>query len=243
MPHKLNCYGRSDIGLKRANNEDTFRIDEHRGYCLVADGMGGAAAGELASQMFSETTRKIFENISARSSEESIECIQNIFRSANESIIHHIQNNPAHRGMGCTAELIVFSDNTFCLGHIGDSRTYRFRNGSGKQLTQDHTLIQERVDRGLLSREDARKHPLKNIIQRAVGINNLIALDMVRGLINPGDQFMLCSDGLTDMVEDAFIERTLFSDVTLEQKADTLIEMALSAGGKDNVTLVLVEII
>ena len=242
MPHEIKYFGRSDIGLKRPNNEDTFRIDASRGYCLVADGMGGAAAGEIASYMFSETTRKIFQNTRARSPEESIECIQNIFRSANENMIHHIRKNPAHRGMGCTAELIVFSDKNFFLGHIGDSRTYRFRNGSAKQLTLDHTLIQERIDRGMLSRADARKHPLRNIIQRAVGINGQIALDIVRGIIYPEDQFLLCSDGLTDMVEDTLIERTLFSDLTLEQKADTLIDMALSAGGNDNVTVVLVEI-
>ena len=145
-------------------------------------------------------------------------------------------------GKATTRQLIIFSDENFYLGHMGDSRTYRFRNGSSKQLTQDHTLIQERVDRGLLSREDARKHPLRNVILRAKGINKRIALDLVKGTIHPGDQFLLCSDGLTDMVEDSLIEKTLFSDMTLEQKTCRLVDIALSAGGKDNVTVVLVEI-
>jgi protein phosphatase len=243
MPYELKFCGRSDIGLKRTNNEDTYRIDAHLGYCLVADGMGGAAAGELASHIFSETTRNIFLNTDERRPNDFIECIQNIFRSANENIIHHIRQNPKHGGMGCTAELIVFSDKHFYLGHIGDSRTYRFRNGSSKQLTQDHTLIQERIDRGLMSKEDARKHPLRNVIQRAIGINKRIALDLVKGTIHPGDQFLLCSDGLTDMVEDSLIEKALFSDMTLEQKTGRLIDIALSAGGNDNVTVVLVEIV
>jgi protein phosphatase len=160
---------------------------------------------------------------------------------ANENILAHVRKNPRHKGMGCTAELMAFSNEGFVLGHLGDSRTYCLRKGVLKQLTQDHSFVQDQVNRGLLTSEIARKHPLRHVILRAVGINEQLALDLIRGRAYPEDQFLLCSDGLTDMVDDFQIQKTLSSSMTLNQKVDHLIEMALAAGGMDNVTVVLAQ--
>ena len=171
-----------------------------------------------------------------------IERIQNSFRLANDRIQNHVERNPLHKGMGCTAELMAISDQGFVIGHLGDSRSYRFRNGQLKQLTHDHSLVQEQIDKGLISEEDARKHPLRNVILKAVGIHENLTLDLIRGRTYPEDQFILCSDGLTDMVEDTTIGRIFQSAIPADKKVDQFIELALSGGGKDNVTVVLVEI-
>ena len=145
--------------------------------------------------------------------------------------------------MGCTAELIAFSDEDFVLGHMGDSRIYRIQNGQLKQLTKDHSLVQEQIDEGLISPEEARKHSLRNVITRAVGIEEKCDIDILRGKTYSGDLFLLCSDGLTDMVDDNLIRKVLSSPIDLPQKTEKLVEMAKIAGGKDNVTVVLSEIL
>ena len=150
--------------------------------------------------------------------------------------------NPSHKGMGCTAELLAFYDGGFILGHIGDSRTYRFRRGQLEQLTDDHTLVQQQVNEGLISPGNARHHPLRNVILRAVGLKKELALDVLRGKTATGDLFLLCSDGLTDMVEDDKIWEILLSDFDIHRKTEKLIEIAKAAGGHDNITVVLTAI-
>lgn len=239
---KILYYGNSDIGLVRKTNEDIFVVEQDAGFCLVADGMGGAAAGEVASRIFLESALEVFLGYESASKENAQENVQKTFRLANEKIIDHVTRNPQHQGMGCTAELIKFFDTGFVLGHVGDSRTYRIRDGILKQLTKDHSLVQNHIDQGLLTPEQARDHSLRNIILRAVGTEENLALDLINGNIYPGDIFLLCSDGLTDMISDDLILRNLISALDLSQKTDKLIELANSAGGKDNVTVVLVEI-
>ena len=238
-----NYYGKTDVGLKRSNNEDTFLIDGERGFCLVADGLGGAAAGELASRIFAETAAQAFQLATDLDEKGVIERVQNTFRLAHERILHHVQENPSHKGMGCTAELMAISDQGFVVGHLGDSRTYRFRQGRLKQLTHDHSLIQDHVDKGVLRPENARGHPFRNVILKAVGISDNLALDLIRGRTKSEDQFLLCSDGLTDLVDDEQIHEVLQSAADHHhQRADQLINMALSNGGSDNITVVLVEV-
>ena len=239
---KFNYCGKTDVGLKRSNNEDTLLINGERGFCLVADGMGGAAAGELASRIFSDTAAQVFQPATDLDEKGVIERVQNTFRLAHERILHHVQKNPSHKGMGCTAELMAISDQGFVVGHLGDSRTYRFRQARMKQLTHDHSLIQDHIDKGFLSPKNARSHPLRNIILRAVGISDNLALDLIRGRTYPEDQFLLCSDGLTDLVDDDQIHKVLQSAADYHQKADQLIKMALSGGGNDNITVVLVDV-
>jgi protein phosphatase len=241
MPEKV-FSGMTDIGLQRERNEDAFVISPELDFCLAADGMGGAAAGELASRIFAETTLEIFSRNTNRSEKEILYRVQKAFSSANEKILEHVIEKPSHEGMGCTAELLAFYDGGFILGHIGDSRTYRFRRGQLEQLTEDHTLVQQQVDEGLISSEKVRHHPLRNVILRAIGLKKELALDVLRGKTATGDLFLLCSDGLTDMLEDDQIGEILLCDIDINQKTEKLIEMAKAAGGHDNITVVLTAI-
>ncbi|MBT8371527.1 MAG: serine/threonine-protein phosphatase, partial [Deltaproteobacteria bacterium] len=145
-------------------------------------------------------------------------------------------------GMGCTAELLAFSDEGFVLGHIGDSRTYRLRNRQLEQLTQDHTLVQQQIEEGLIAPDRIKDHPLRNVIFRAVGISEELTLDIISGETFAEDIFLLCSDGLTDMVQDEMIQNILCPDVDIHRKAEELIETAKIAGGEDNITVVLAAI-
>lgn len=241
MPQKV-FSGMTDIGLQRERNEDAFIISPELDFCLAADGMGGAAAGEIASRIFAETTLEIFSRDTNRSEREILYRVQKAFSSANEKILEHVVENPSHKGMGCTAELLAFYDGGFILGHIGDSRTYRFRRGQLEQLTDDHTLVQQQVNEGLITPENVRHHPLRNVILRAVGLKKELALDVLRGKTATGDLFLLCSDGLTDMVEDDQIWEILLSDFDIHRKTEKLIEIAKAAGGHDNITVVLTAI-
>jgi protein phosphatase len=210
MPPNI-FYGQTDIGLKRENNEDVFLLNSDLGFCLTADGMGGAAAGELASKIFADAAQEIFEGQSDRSQKEVLYRVQKTFQVANQKILEHVVQNTSHKGMGCTAELLAFSKEGFILGHMGDSRTYRLREGKFEQLTQDHTLVQQQLEDGLIS-EDQK------------------------------DLFLLCSDGLTDMIMDDQIQDILCLDNDLHRKVDELIDRAKAAGGNDNITVVLVAI-
>jgi protein phosphatase len=239
---QIASFGKSHPGLKRSNNEDAFMLRPELGFCLVADGMGGAAAGELASSIFAETTLEVFSQAEGQSEQETIELVQRAFGWANERILDHVKENPHHHGMGCTAELVSFSDDSFVLGHMGDSRTYRFRNLQLKQLTEDHSLVQDQLDQGLITPAEARNHPMRNVILRALGVKESLSLDIVTGKTLSGDLFLLCSDGLTDMVDDTLIQEVLSSAMVLPQKVEKLIESANSAGGHDNITVVLSEV-
>jgi len=241
MPN-IAFFGKSDIGLKRTNNEDIFVVSHELEFCLAADGMGGAAAGDLASHIFAETATEVFSGSCSRSEKESLELVRESFTSANKRILEHAAQNIKHKGMGCTAELMAFSNGSYVLGHIGDSRTYRLRDGQLKQLTQDHSFVQNQINQGLITPEEAKKHHLRNVILRAVGVSDNLSLDLLRGKVLPGDLFLLCSDGLTDMVEDSLILQVLSSPMSLPQKADGLIGAAKFSGGSDNITVVLSEI-
>jgi protein phosphatase len=145
--------------------------------------------------------------------------------------------------MGCTAEVVAFVDDLFVLGHVGDSRTYLFRDGVLRRITKDHSLVQDQVDRKLISEEEARTHAMRNVIIRAVGIEEPLAVDILRGRAFPGDLFLLCSDGLSDMSEEDAIAARLAGPASLADKAEALIALAKAGGGKDNVTVVLCEVL
>ena len=241
MPPKI-FAGKTDTGLRRENNEDVFSLNPDQDFCLAADGMGGAAAGEVASKIFAETALEIFSDNTHRSKKEILYRVQKAYRIANEKILKHVTQHPSHRGMGCTAELLAFFDEGFILGHIGDSRTYRLRDGQLEQLTQDHTLVQQQLQEGLISPDQAKNHPMRNVIFRAVGVKKELTIDLLDGKFYPEDLFLLCSDGLTDMIQDDQIQDILCTDVDLNQKAEALIESAKIAGGRDNITVVLAAI-
>jgi serine/threonine protein phosphatase PrpC len=239
-PIRLFTSGKSDVGLRRSNNEDAFHVEIAAGYFALADGMGGAAAGEVASRMFVDAAREAFPDAGISSSAESTtERVRRTFQRANEQILRHVRENPRHRGMGCTAELLAFAGSNYVMGHVGDSRTYLFREGRLKQETRDHSLLQEQIDAGILSPGDARNRSLKGLISRAVGVEDPLPVDLKVGEALPGDIFLLCSDGLTDLVADPTIQEVLSHPWELDRKVDALIGMAKAAGGHDNVTVVL----
>ncbi len=236
-------FGQTDIGLRRSNNEDVFITRPQLGFSLVADGMGGAAAGEVASQIFSETALEIFSKAEKQSEEDMAQLVQQVFELANGRMLAHVDAYPNHRGMGCTAELIVFSGEKFMIGHVGDSRTYHMKKGKLIQLTEDHSFVQEQLKLGFITPEEAKKHEMKNVILRAVGIEESPDVDLIRGIASRDDLFMLCSDGLTDFVEDTDIQEVLSDPgASLQRKAGQLIVLAKAAGGHDNITLVLIKI-
>jgi serine/threonine protein phosphatase PrpC len=234
--------GKSDAGLTRSNNEDTLLVKPELGLCAVADGMGGAASGEIASRIFCDTSFEFFSQANIQSVEDAVEIMHTIFQQANEKILNKAKQEPEHNGMGCTAELLTFFDQMYIIGHVGDSRVYLFRQGQLKQITKDHSLVQEQIEQGIISKIEARKHSLRHLILRAVGITDSLAVDFIKGRTLPGDIFLLCSDGLSDMIDDFIIQQALSLPADLEHKTDTLIESAKSAGGYDNITVVLCEV-
>lgn len=240
--YSFEFIGKSDVGLVRPNNEDTFLVNQEAGYCLVADGMGGAAAGETASNIFAETADEVFAGSKLESEQDVLSCVQSTFRLANDRILAHVAQYPEHQGMGCTAELLAFTGTGFVIGHMGDSRTYRFRDDTLKQLTKDHSLVQDQIDQGLITQEQARNHSMRNVILRAVGVRPSPALDTLRGPAYKGDLFLLCSDGLTDLVEDEEINEVLGFEIEMDMKIEHLIDLAKKAGGKDNITVVLAKV-
>lgn len=233
--------GKTDRGLKRKINEDTVLVNEHGGFCLVADGIGGSMGGDMASRMFADTAQDLFTKADSLN-ESTYTTIQRVFLNANDYILNYAGKHPDCEGMGCTAELFAIEEGHYVLGHIGDSRTYRMRNNELKQLTKDHSLVQEQLDKGLIKPEDVSTHALKNVILRAVGIKKDPAVDIIRGNLFSGDIFLLCSDGLTDLVDQEILKQYILSPLSLEQKAEALIQEANSRGGKDNISVVLVQI-
>ncbi len=237
----ISC-GKTDIGLRRKNNEDIFHTDAKSDFFLVADGMGGAAAGEIASRIFLNAAMNIIADNSERTQQQAVTLIKKVYTAAHRDILHNVEQHPENSGMGCTAELLIFHATGFVLGHIGDSRTYRLRRNNFKQITKDHSLVQEQLNQGIITPEQARNHKMRNVILRALGINEEIALDVIKGKLFPGDIFLLCSDGLSDMVDDDFIFSILTKTIPLPQKTELLIDAAKNAGGRDNITVTLVEL-
>lgn len=239
---KTTAFCLTDPGCVRSHNEDSCLINTQAGYFLVADGMGGAAAGEQASLLFKETILELCTMIPEGSPAPSQDLVQRAFKTANTKILSHVEDIPAHSGMGCTAELMAFHSTGFVLGHVGDSRSYCLSGGTLEQLTNDHTFVHDQVQQGLLSREQAKNHPMSNLILRFVGNNEGIEVEIIHGTALPGDIFLLCTDGLTDMVEDSQIKEILAFQGPLALKATMLVDQANHNGGKDNITVVLIEV-
>ncbi|HEY6044670.1 MAG TPA: Stp1/IreP family PP2C-type Ser/Thr phosphatase [Nitrosospira sp.] len=239
---KLFSAGATHVGLVRTNNEDAYLAMPEAGLFALSDGMGGAAAGEVASKYFVETVEQIFTDDVSASEEANVALVRKVFKSSNKRIIEHTVKHPDDEGMGCTGELLVVHEKSYVIGHVGDSRVYLVRDEHLRQLTRDQSLVQGLVDEGILTPEEARHHPRKNIILQALGTDPSVTPDVIKGEAFNHDIFLLCSVGLTDMVDDCAIRDTLVSKKSLDDKAESLIEAALAAGGKDNVTVVLCEV-
>ncbi len=231
----------TDVGLRRKNNEDAHVARPDLGFFAVADGIGGLAAGEVASRIFIGTAQEIFEQ-GYYSDAETGKLVQEVFRLANERILNSARINPEHQGMGCTAELLALDGERYIVGHIGDSRTYLLRDGELRRITRDHSVVQDQLERGLITPEEAKRHKLRNIVLRAVGTDPSVALDVINGRLQPADIFLLCSDGLTDMVEESSIRETLASGKGIKEMTLELIENAKAGGGDDNITVVICQV-
>lgn len=235
-------WGMTDLGCIRTNNEDAFLIREDICLYVVADGVGGAAAGEVASDLFVTNCAEEFESYSGWNKDLRM-LITRCFQNGNRKLREHMQQYPETQGMGCTAELITFAGNQYYIGHVGDSRTYLIRDGVLEQLTKDHSYIQEQIDLGLLKPEDAEGHWLKNTIYRAVGGADELEVDLIHGRVKNEDIFLLCSDGLSDMVEDQNILEILNDkECDLRKRAEKLVEAAKGGGGNDNITVLLCQV-
>jgi len=226
---------RTDVGKVRRQNEDAAWFDEARGVFAVADGMGGHLAGEVASGMAIEAVK----DMAKKNDFASVNVMREAVVSAHEAIIRHAQKNPACAGMGTTLSMMWRGGHYMYIAHVGDSRIYRYRDGELEQITQDHSLVEELVRARIITREEARTHPRRNIITRALGTQGDNLPDLLAADVRPGDLWLLCTDGLCGMISDEEIARVLSSGATLDMMAGSLIEKALDAGGRDNVTLVL----
>lgn len=249
----LNAFGLTDVGRKRKHNEDAYLLDAERGLFVVADGMGGHAAGEVASRL---TVESIQEFISGTEDDHdntwpfgynnrySVDGnrLSTAIERANEKVMRAVVNRPELKGMGTTVVAALFDERRATLVHVGDSRAYLMRESELRRLTDDHSWVQEQVNAGILSEEEARSHPLKNVVTRALGGGTHVAVDLIEIPVGGGDRFLLCSDGLTGMVSDEEITAALSSTRSLEEIVRGLIDLANERGGVDNITAIVVEV-
>lgn len=227
----------TNIGYVRSNNEDAYISND---YCFfaVADGMGGHASGEIASNIMISTLRDNISSISPNQCDEAY--LRDLILKANKAIMQKAQNNPELAGMGTTVSMMYFQADYIIWAHVGDSRIYRLRDDVIEQLTTDHSLVNELLAQDSITAEEAKNYPNKNIITRAAGVSSKLNVDTNWCRFATGDIFILCTDGLTNMVDEDTIQNICHSPV--EDKANALITKALENGGKDNVTCIVVEL-
>ncbi|PZE22877.1 Stp1/IreP family PP2C-type Ser/Thr phosphatase [Paenibacillus xerothermodurans] len=234
----------TDVGRIRMVNEDRAVVQEDlNGFLLaiVADGMGGHQAGDVASQMAADIIQSELQPIPAGASmEERKRRLKMAVEHANEKIFSFAAERESYRGMGTTVVAVLADEQSVVIGHIGDSRAYRLNEEGIEQLTEDHSLVNELVKSGQITREEAGHHPRRNVLTRALGTEAAIEIDIQDVAWNPGDMLLLCSDGLSGLVSREELHRIAAADGGLEHKAGALVEAALEAGGDDNVTVVLV---
>ncbi|MGN0996833.1 MAG: Stp1/IreP family PP2C-type Ser/Thr phosphatase [Candidatus Ventricola sp.] len=226
---------RTDIGRVRSQNEDAAWADDARGLYAVADGMGGHLAGEVASRLAIEAVQRM---AGAHGRADTL-ALREMVHRANDDIVRHAQQHAECAGMGTTLSVLWRGGRFMYIAHVGDSRIYRLRGGTLEQITQDHSLVEELVRARVITREQARTHPRRNIITRALGTQGDNAPDLLAADTQPGDLWLLCTDGLSGMLTDEMIEAVMRRDIPLEEMADSLLSQALEAGGRDNVTLIL----
>jgi len=238
----ITCAARTDVGLIRSGNEDNYLMVPERGTFIVADGMGGHAAGEVASEMAVSIIARDLGSFRGLGTEEAAARMVQAIRDANAAIYERTLSEHDKRGMGTTATVLVLHANRYLVGQVGDSRGYLLRDGVFHQLTKDHSYVQEQVDAGYLTPEQARSHPYANVITRCVGASGDVTPDLFSGVVRAGDVFLLASDGLTGMLEDDVLAAILRSDGTPERWVDRLVAEANRRGGLDNITAVIVRV-
>ena len=254
LANNLEIAGLSDVGRERELNEDNIGSDLDVGIAVVADGMGGYQSGEVASAlavntMLSELREGIANITPGDIDEESgfsneTLLVKSAICKANNAILDTARSRPNCQGMGTTLVAAVFYDDRMTIAHVGDSRLYRLRRKELEQITVDHSLLQELVQKGFYTPEEAKRSLNKNLVTRAVGIDSNVEPDLQEEVVVPGDLYLLCSDGLSDAVEDGEIREALNRyGASLEEAARALVKMANDRGGKDNISVVLARVV
>lgn len=244
---KYQFHAITDPGRTRENNEDSVAFDDEALVAVLADGMGGYNAGEIASGMAtafikSELSRWMIEAGALAQLKEIRRAMEICVENANLAIYNSANANPAFSGMGTTLVLGVFKEDRLLLGHIGDSRCYRLRANTLEQITKDHSLLQEQIDAGLISPEQAAVSPIKNLVTRALGVEQMVGLEVNEHSVESGDLYLMCSDGLSDMVADELIARIASEGAEVSQIATNLVTAANDHGGKDNISVLMVAV-
>lgn len=250
----LEIVSHTDPGMVRTNNEDSIASIPDKGLVVLADGMGGYNAGEVASGMattvLTTELRQLLEDhapnaVDPQSGQKvALKMLQQQIAKANTTIYQAAQSQPQYAGMGTTLVVALFYDNKVMVAHIGDSRLYRMRGNEFSQVSKDHSLLQEQVDAGMLTKEQAKLSSNKNLVTRALGIDPVVDAEIHEYDTRPGDIYLLCSDGLTDMVGDEDIGMTLQAlGANLNLAAQQLVQMANDSGGRDNISVILIRIL
>jgi protein phosphatase len=246
LSQSLEITSLTDPGTVRSHNEDSVAASTKAGLAILADGMGGYNAGEVASGMAVTMLSAGLESALRTRGEEknTAALVASEIQKANEAIYRAAGSQPQYAGMGTTLVLALFRDNRVTVAHVGDSRLYRLRGERLTQVTRDHSFLQEQIDSGAITREDARLSHNKNLVTRALGVDPTVEVDMAELEVLPGDLYLLCSDGLNDMVGDEDIQLALTTlGANLELAARQLVQMANDNGGRDNVSVILVRVL
>ncbi|WLI89474.1 Stp1/IreP family PP2C-type Ser/Thr phosphatase [Massilia sp. R2A-15] len=229
-------------GMVRSHNEDHHMVDAARGLAILADGMGGYNAGEVASEMAVSQLAAGLGDAAADAAPAAL--VRRQVERINAAIYDAAQSQPQCAGMGTTLVSALFRPGRMTVAHVGDSRLYRWRGGAFQAITRDHSLLQEQIDSGLISVEEARRSHNKNLVTRALGVEPTVEVEVHEHDTQPGDLYLLCSDGLNDMVADDDIERVLHAYGTqLSAAAQQLVQLANHNGGRDNVTVILARVL
>jgi len=240
---KITAFGLTDVGKRRETNEDDFLLEPGRGVYAVADGMGGHAAGEIASRLAIETLQEVLQRndtaAERMSVEDAAEWLRGAVVEANRRICDSIRLHEERRGMGTTVVALVHSGEDAVVGHVGDSRLYVLRGGELVRMTSDHSWVNEQVKLGLMDDDTAQRHPMRNIVTRALGSRPDVLVDLTSMQVRPGDVFLLCSDGLNTMLADEQIHALLLAHRhDPEAACRALVVETNRHGGEDNVTVV-----
>lgn len=241
----MEVYFQSDIGKRRKSNQDytaTFTNQKNQLLALLADGMGGHQAGDIASRQAVEEIGIAWEATTIDDSEKAVQWFLQHIQQANQRIFEKGQSQPTLSGMGTTLEVVTLLDNHLALAHVGDSRIYLFREQRLIALTEDHSLVNALLKSGEITQEMAQNHPRKNIITRSLGMPGSLEVDVAIHKIEDHDQLLLCSDGLTNMVSEPKIAQILLEAASLQDASQRLIEEANAKGGLDNITVLLIDV-
>src|SRR5215472_3908887 len=245
----IEVVGRSDVGRVRVSNEDSYGFDLRHGVFVVCDGMGGHAAGEVASKIAVETVLSYFRdheplaaNAALANAPIGAQMLSDAVSKANENILQYAQGHASASGMGTTLVAARFDDGKFTIAHVGDSRIYLLREDTLLQLTEDHSLVMEQVRRGIMTVEEARQSTAQHIITRALGTEDDSPPDLAEFPAEPGDTLLLTTDGVLRHLEDTQIHEILRDAPSLQDACDRLIDLSLDAGGEDNATCILIRV-